>query len=496
MILYISHNVFEYEAGNLFRLFFPYEALQIVHEEDEKAQLKASLTGRTVSFSAQLSEGSGLLTEELEDGNDEKAAEFVLIRLMFSMLSKITGYHPKWGMLTGIHPVKLYGKTLKELGDSGAEEYFRDIYKVQEDKIQLCKRVLAAQDSIVKAIEPMDFSLYISIPFCPSRCSYCSFVSQSVEKSQKLIEPYLQLLLEELKETAKLVSVIGLKLVSIYIGGGTPTTLSAEQLKRLLLGLREYFDLGSCAEFTVEAGRPDTIDREKLEVIKSLGVGRISINPQSLQDNVLEAIGRRHTAADVLNSFALAREQGHKLINMDLIAGLQGDTVESFKNTLDMLLELQPENVTVHTLALKRSADIFRSDNISEYHSDKHRVEAMVQYAALSLTAAGYQPYYLYRQSRMAGNLENIGWAKPGTACAYNIYTMDESQTVIACGAGGVSKLIDPWSDRLERVFNFKYAYEYINRFPEILERKRKVSVLYGQFCQRIHKIHQPSGAD
>ena len=338
----------------------------------------------------------------------------------------------------------------------------------------------------MEALRENDFSLYVSIPFCPTRCAYCSFVSQDMEHAKKLMDPYFQLLLEEIEKVAQVTKDLGLSLVSVYIGGGTPTTLSARQLSALCGKIRQVFDFSRCVEFTVEAGRPDTITGEKLLALREAGISRISINPQSLSDQVLRNIGRRHTAQDIAEAFQLAQRLGFDNINADLIVGLPGDDLPGFQKSLEGVLALGASNVTVHSLALKRSARINAPGGDLSLHAKSGETAAMMDYSIERLTQDGFEPYYLYRQTRMAGNLENTGWAKPGTICRYNIYTMDESNTVIACGAGAVSKLKDPYSDRLERIFNFKNPHEYITRNPEILQRKDGVTALYEQFRQRL----------
>ena len=390
-------------------------------------------------------------------------------------------------MLTGIHPVKLLRQYVEERGEEAGVEYFQTHCHVTAPKAELARRVLRAQTPAVEALSENDFSLYVSIPFCPTRCAYCSFVSQDVEHAKKLIDPYFELLLAEVEKTAQVTRDLGLSLVAVYIGGGTPTTLSASQLFALCEKIRQVFDLSRCTEFTVEAGRPDTITQEKLVALREQGISRISINPQSLSDQVLRNIGRRHTAQDVADAFKLAQQLGFSNINADLIVGLPGDDLESFRHTLNGVIDLGASNVTVHSLALKRSARLNAPGGDLSLHSQSGETAAMMDYSIQRLTEEGFEPYYLYRQTRMAGNLENTGWAKPGTICRYNIYTMDESNSVIACGAGGVSKLKDPYSGRLERIFNFKYPYEYITRNGEILERKDGVTTLYEQFRQRLH---------
>ena len=489
MILFISDDFFHYEAGNLVRLFFPYDDLKVVVMGEEEVtsdddKITAVIDGDDYVCTVEKDGKSLTKKRTLTDHSDE---EYNITSTIFLAFSEFCGYMPKWGMLTGIHPVKLFTGYKDKLGEEEAVKLFENRFLVSEEKTEFLRRISRVQSPIVENIDENDFSLYISIPFCPTRCAYCSFVSQSIEKQKKLIEPYVEKLLEEIEYVAKVTKETGLRMISAYMGGGTPTTLNADQLRRVIEKVYSCFDMSACTEFTVEAGRPDTIDREKLETLRDLNITRISINPQTLQDNVLENIGRKHTAQDVIDAYHLAREVGMDNINMDLIAGLQGDTIESFKDTLEKVLALDPENVTVHSLALKRSAKIFHEEETKYYHNQGNVADEMIDYSVKRLTEEGYEPYYLYRQSRMIGNLENTGWAKKGTACAYNVYTMDESQTVVACGAGGVSKIKDPYSDRLERIFNFKYSYDYLDRFDEIISRKDGVKEFYEQFRQRIH---------
>lgn len=488
MLLKIEGHPFRYECENLCRLFFPYSPVRVEDGEAAEAEPWAETViedkGDEYEYTVTVSDGKQQLTLADTHGSLE---EYGMTDLMYRALSQLTGYVPVWGMLTGIHPVKLLRQYCEELGETAGVEKFKSYCHVSPQRTELARRVLRAQEPAVRALTENDFCLYVSIPFCPSRCSYCSFVSQSVEQAKKLVEPYFQLLLKEIEKTAEVTKALGLTLRAAYIGGGTPTTLSAEQLSALCAKIHEQFDFSRCGEFTVEAGRPDTIDRAKLEALKEAGVTRISINPQSLSDKVLQNIGRKHTAQDVLEAFALAKELGFREINADLIVGLPGDDLEGFKKTLDGVIELGAANITVHSLALKRSARLVTDDGDLSLHGRGAETAEMMEYSIKRLTEEGYEPYYLYRQSRMAGNLENTGWAKPGTVCEYNIYTMDESDSVVACGAGGVTKLKDPYSDRLERIFNFKYPYEYISRNDEILKRKEGVAELYEQFRQRLH---------
>ena len=498
MKVYLIGHDFLYEMENLVRLFFPCDRIEMIenavgHEDpgqDDGAWLTIA-PGKEDTL--QYTVKAALLGQTPCERQDEGPAtdppaeqERRLGVLLFTVLQTLTGQTPAWGIITGVHPVKLLRQKSEEVGLLSAEAFFRDKWLVSDEKIALMRRVLKVQEPYVALNQPNSCSLYLSVPFCPSRCSYCSFISQAVEGAKKLIEPYVTLLLREIEETAAIARQVGLQVQSVYIGGGTPTTFSASQLTAVIEKVRERFDLSHCVEFTVEAGRPDTVTKEKLQALLSGGVTRISINPQSMHNDVLRAIGRRHTAQDVVEAFHLAQRLGFSNINADLIVGLPGDDLTSFQRTLDGVIQLGASNVTVHSLAIKRSARLNSPGGDLSAHSNAQEAAAMVDYSIQRLTQEGFEPYYLYRQTRMAGNLENTGWAKPGSICRYNIYTMDESNTVIACGAGGVSKVKDPYSGRLERIFNFKLPLEYINRFPEILQRKDGVTALYEQFRQRL----------
>lgn len=489
MVLYLEGHTFRYECENLCRLFFPYSPVKVGNTEEAapgEPWARACIEKREGQYEYRTAVWNGSRMAEKRELR-EALEEYGMTDLLYRTLQELTGVTPAWGMLTGIHPVKLLRSYCQELGEKAGAEKFQAHCHVSSQKTELALRVLRAQSPVVEALSPEDFSLYVGIPFCPTRCAYCSFVSQSVEQAGKLVEPYFELLLRELEKTALVAKELGLRLISVYVGGGTPTTLSANQLSRLCEALGERFDLSHCGEFTVEAGRPDTIDPEKLRALKSGGVTRLSINPQSLSDQVLCNIGRKHTAQDVLEAFAMADKEGFREINADLIVGLPGDSFPGFQKTLDGVISLNAANITVHSLALKRSAKLVSEGGDLSLHARGEETAAMVEYSVERLTQEGYEPYYLYRQTRMAGNLENTGWAKPGTLCRYNVYTMDECSSVIACGAGAVSKLKDPYSDRLERIFNFKYPYEYISRNGEILDRKDGVKTLYEQFRQRLH---------
>ena len=302
----------------------------------------------------------------------------------------------------------------------------------------------------------------------------------SIERAEKLIEPYTKLLCEEIKRTAEIANKLGLRLETVYFGGGTPTTLSAEQLDTVLRTVNKSFDMLTCREFTVEAGRPDTIDIAKLFALKENKVDRISINPQTVNDEVLKTIGRKHTAQQFFDAFELARKCGFDNINTDLIAGLPTDTPESFKNSLDSIVRLNAECITVHTLCMKRASRL-TTEGVTLDLQQARDAREMLAYTQNILGQNEYIPYYMYRQSRMVGNLENVGWSKKGFESLYNVYVMDETHTILACGSGGVTKLKRNNPDYLERIFNFKYPYEYIDRFDELIQRKSGIMQFYGQ---------------
>lgn len=385
---------------------------------------------------------------------------------VYDAVTPFLDYVPEWGSLTGVRPAK-FARGFLEKGYSPAEvaRIMTEEYKVSPSRRALAIRSAGIAWDRKKKLKPKDISIYIGIPFCPSRCSYCSFVSHSIEKAGALMAPYLDTLCAEIKHAGGVVRQAGLRIVSAYIGGGTPTTLSAPQLGRLLDTVFRSFDLSDCSEFTVEAGRPDTITEDKLLVLAQYGVDRISINPQSMNDEVLAAIGRRHSAQDVIDTYQMARRIGFRAINMDTIAGLDGDTPESFAQTIQTLIALNPENITVHTLAVKRGAN--QNDRIRAV-SRHDTVRQMLEYSTGLLTEAGYSPYYLYRQKFMAGGYENVGWTRQGFECDYNIYMMEELQTILSLGAGGVTKLIGADSHKIKRISNPKYPYEYNDALEKI----------------------------
>ena len=485
MNLCLINHSFKYELEKLVRIFLPFEKI-IFFESFQPDELCAvsllDKKGGEYTAKAELYyNGKVYRNERKIDVLSEKEEELRLAQALFDCLTEAFGYYPEWGILTGVRPAKLFSRLSHKDGMENTEEYFKNTLKVSDKKLKLCKSCLKGEDEITSLSKPDSVSLYISIPFCPTRCSYCSFVSHSVEQAKKLIPQYTELLCREIKITAEKVKSNNLRLETIYIGGGTPTSLSAEQLKTVMDTVKSNFDLTNLREYTVEAGRPDTITKEKLQVILSGGATRISINPQTMNDSVLEAIGRKHTAKQTVEAFMLAREIGFNNINMDLIAGLPTDTLESFKNTINEVIKLSPESVTVHSLSMKRSSRLTMGGDLPEIEAGK-TASLMVDYANQILNENEIYAYYMYRQSKTVGNLENVGYSKKGFECLYNVYIMDETHSILACGASGVTKLREPKGDYIERIFNFKYPYEYIERFDEILQRKDGIDEFYCKF--------------
>lgn len=490
MHLYLRGHDFHFELENVCRLFLPLEKIITHHEETPDAP-----EGLTVECS--LTEKAGethLACRVCLDGFDETSdavlspntadyldtCELELCTLLYHLLVKLLGFTHGWGLITGVRPVKLLRRLTREMGREAALAYFREKLLVSDEKRTLCETTLAAEDKLLSLSRPDSFSLYISIPFCPTRCDYCSFVSQTVVQAKKLIPDYVEQLCREIAYTGKLAKELGLRLETVYFGGGTPTTLSADQLTALFRAVEGAFDLSTVREYTVEAGRPDTVTPEKMAAIYAAGVGRVSINPQTLQPDVLAGIGRKHTVEQFYDAFEMARKAGFTNINTDLIAGLPGDHYEGFADTLDRILDLSPESVTVHTLSMKRASNIMLQHR-PDYNVEDDAVQ-MVRLSAQRLPQYGYAPYYLYRQSRTVGNQENVGWAKPGCEGLYNVYIMDETHTILGCGAGAVSKLKQPGTDYLERIFNYKFPYEYNTGLEEMLSRKDAVPRFYKKY--------------
>ena len=433
------------------------------------ATTKIALDGRTVTASRRLK----AVEETVRLRRQTLQQSFYLAAV------QLLPYEPAWGALAGVRPTKISTKHMLQGGTAkSASKLLKDVYYVTPERRELA---IDGSISTVKAaglLDPADVSLYVGIPFCPTRCTYCSFVSRSIGKRTELIDPYLEALLKEIEVTGRLLAESGRKVRTIYIGGGTPTTLSAPQMAKLLDTIRTSFDLSRCIEFTVEGGRPDTLDAEKLQTIFDHGADRMSINPQTMEDHVLRACGRPHKAADVVRAYGEAVDAGFKAINMDLIAGLPEDSVEGFKRSLDAVAALNPANITVHTLALKKGADLFeRRVNLPT----AEEVTEMVAYANRKLRELGYKPYYLYRQKYMSGSFENVGWSKDNLDCLYNIYMMEEVHTILSLGGGGMNKVNLP-GGKIERFHNPKFPEQYIEMLGSVLSQKEEMfELMKGQ---------------
>ena len=382
---------------------------------------------------------------------------------------------PAWGALAGVRPTKLSTKHILDGGTpKSADKMLKEVYFVEKDRRKLAIDGSLSTVKAVSLLNEQDISLYVGIPFCPTRCAYCSFVSRTIGKRTELMTPYLEALAKELRVTGELLKQSGRTIRSVYIGGGTPTTLTSEQLAWLLDTIHASFDLSRCLEFTVEGGRPDTLSAEKLRTIRQHGADRMSINPQTMEDHVLKACGRPHNAADVLRSYQEAVDAGFKAINMDLIAGLPQDSYDGFCRSLDAVIALSPANITVHTLALKKGADLFEKKVTLP---SQQEVARMVDYANAQLAKHGYKPYYLYRQKYMSGSFENVGWSRDGLDCLYNIYMMEEIHTILSLGGGGMNKVNLP-NGRLERFHNPKFPEQYIEMIDDVLRQKDELFAL------------------
>ncbi len=487
MNLYLYGHEYKYAAEQVLLTQFPQE--RPLYPEGKPAGNRAELrlsrgahwvtaTCRLVIDNKSWNGCARVQTAELTDAlvSDRLCQRAVKLAFYRACVCR-SGVRPPWGALTGIRPTKLLTNLLDDgLSEPAALDAFMTRYDVSRPRAELCLDSARASRAAAHSLAPKDICLYVGIPFCPTRCAYCSFVSQSVEKSMKLLPPFLEALEQEIAATAAVVKQLGLRVVSLYMGGGTPTTLSPEQLDRLCAVLAQEFDLSALRDYSVEAGRPDTITREKLAVLRAHGVNRISVNPQTMEDGVLETIGRRHSARDVLDALALVREHPGFAVNMDLIAGLPGDSPAGFSRTLDQVLALDVENITVHTLSLKKGTRLTLEQTPIP---DAQAVGEMLAEANRRLADAAYRPYYLYRQKFMSGGFENVGWSKPGHDNLYNICIMEELCSILAMGGGGSTKLVDPKKGRIERLFAPKYPLEYIQRIDRVQGDKIKIKEFY-----------------
>lgn len=465
----------EYEMRVFMRMFFEegerVKVSTFFEYENEliKARAKVEKDGTTYEH------GYKYAYKRRNERQDKIVFRCFVVRSFIESCEKFKKVSIPWGALSGIRPAKVV-RQMKESGKDNEEikKILREIFGVCEEKIELAMSVAEKEIDILKDVDKNAASVYIGIPFCPSKCLYCSFVSSDMRTGKKYVDEYVRLLGEEIKKSAEVLEKLGFYIENIYIGGGTPTAISAEKLEEIFGYIRKYFDLSRLKEYTLEAGRADTIDRDKLLCAKRAGVDRISINPQTMNKKTLETVGRLHDDKDVENAFYLARECGFENINMDLIAGLPGENAEMFKNSLERIIKLDPENITVHSLCIKRAAAL-RLSGISRAKPEE--TEKMLSYTQKRMKETKREPYYMYRQKNISGNLENVGYAKSGRHSFYNVNIMEEVQNIMALGGGGASKIVK--GDRIERVFNFKDACEYIKRFDEILEKKEEFLSIY-----------------
>lgn len=469
MKIEIIGDVAEYYIQTLCLLFFPGAKFSKKDSDDShKAVVTVDNVDGTITSTVTITYNDKTSTKTYEQPFSDNINERTRIRIAvgkaFLAAGKaVTGIAPQWGIMTGVRPSKLALKELNEKKSTKADakSFFQNEYLVSLKKASLLVDIASVERKIINACPKNSCSVYISIPFCPSRCSYCSFVSFTSNRLLSLIDDYLIKLIDDIKQTFDLIKELGLEVKTVYVGGGTPTTLNEPQLKLLIDAINLNTDVKTLEEFTVEAGRPDTITSEKLDILREGGVSRISINPQTLNSEVLEIIGRKHTVDQFYEAYELARKSCIQQINTDLIAGLPYDGFRSFSETMDSIIQLRPSNITVHTLCIKNAADFAKEKN--NLYSPGNVASKCVDYSQLSAKNAGYIPYYIYRQKNTIDNLENVGFCLPGCEGRYNIYMMEEVHSIFACGAGAVTKCVNPQGTNIVRVFNFKYPYEYLS---------------------------------
>ncbi len=483
MKLLIKGHTFHYALESLLRVFFPNEKIEKIYNSGEISNncIYSELNGKHITVRFISGDFDKTISSDAQHKSDDfkKDCELAMSQMLYKLLTEKTGYFPKWGIQTGVRPSKLFFKLENQYGSrDAAKKFMTDELYISPEKVALTEEVCKNETMIIESSSDKDISLYISVPFCPTRCFYCSFISHSYESVKNLIPQYVDLLCKEIMEIGKITAENGLNLRTVYIGGGTPSILKCEEIEKIIKTIQISFNLSNLSEFTFEAGRPDTLDEDKLRFIHNSGVTRITINAQSFNDEVLKNIGRNHSKNDIYRAYSAAHSVDIYNINTDLIAGLIGESYPSFCNSVDEAILLGAANITVHTLALKRSSFLVTREH-RQFQPEGQTV-SMLEYAEKALNKAGYIPYYMYRQSKSVGNLENTGWCKPGYECEYNIFMMEEIHTIFGAGAGAVTRLKSPVSSKIERVFNYKYPYEYISGFDEMITRKDKIQ----QFIQ------------
>ncbi len=475
MNIKIESPINKYYVQTLGMIFFPGEHFG---QEEETREDAPSLFVKTVESEAEIRAYAEATfdgrearceysAEKAEYRTQERTLKLAVGGAVIGVFSELVGYRPAWGMLIGVRPSKVASEFLNQgISKTKTKRILTNDFMVIPKKAALATDIAVTEKRIVGEPSPKDCSVYVSIPFCPTRCSYCSFVSYTSKRLLSLIPEYLQKLKADIKNNFDIINSLGLRVRTVYIGGGTPTILDARQLEELLSCIASYTDTDKLDEFTLEAGRPDTIDAEKFAIAKSYGVTRVSVNPQSLCDGVLEGIGRSHTAEDFFRAFEVAKRSGFRTVNVDLIAGLPGDSFKQFSTTVDKIIELEPENITVHTFCVKKSAEVLRR-NMQVYSVRGGDAGKCVDYSQIKIQQAGLIPYYMYRQKNTVGNYENVGFSLPDHEGLYNIYMMEEIHSIFSAGAGGVTKLVDNSNNygttgNIQRLFHNKYPYEYL----------------------------------
>ncbi len=474
MKLTINGNVNLYYVQTLCMLFFPGAKFSEKAQDGDKSELILDFTEDGTSYYAEAvmksgeKEARGIGTAEAgEEFSVLRAKKMAIGRAVFEAGKELFGITPPFGVLTGVRPSKVASEYLVSAGGiKKTQQILKNEYFLNQKKAALCTSVASTELKVYKTLADNGCSVYISIPFCPSRCAYCSFVSYTTPRLLSMIDEYLVALKLEISAVFSHIKKVGKKVETIYIGGGTPTVLNDLQLRDLLSHIFSCYDIGSVREFTLEAGRPDTITAEKLAIAKEYGVGRISVNPQSLSDAVLQAAGRKHTALEFFSAYEIARESGIPCINVDLIAGLPEDNFTRFSRTIDKIIDLSPENITVHSFCIKKSAD-FTIENENATSLFALDAAKCIDYSQVKMRTSGYKPYYMYRQKNTVGNLENVGFSREGFEGIYNIVMMEEYHSVYGAGAGAVTKLVtyDPAKEgrgKIRRIINPKYPYEYL----------------------------------
>ena len=465
IILKVENYNSEYELKNIVNIFKPYIGFdcEILSRVDGgRVSTKILRDGETVQELSLYAEDQGKIRQ-------------VLKKTLYLALSNLTKCQMPWGVLTGIRPTKVIHKYKNAgLDEANIKKILLDEYCISQEKVALMMEIAGKEDRILTENKQDEVSIYIGIPFCPTRCLYCSFTSYSLEEKGNQVDRYLDVLIKEIYHVSKILSNRHIR--SLYIGGGTPTSLDSGQLKRLLNEVERCFDLDNVQEYTIEAGRPDTIDRAKLKIMKDYNVDRISINPQTMNQKTLDAIGRSHSVEDIINIFNIAREEGHNNINMDLIIGLPGETSTDVIRTMHEISKLNPDSITVHTMAIKRASRL-KEEIIQHNFTESKDIHEMLSITSMGTQDMGMNPYYMYRQKDTLGNFENVGYAHLGKECVYNVQMIAEQQTIIAMGAGAISKIVYDNGNKIERIPNVRNLEEYISRVDEMITRKLAVIV-------------------